>query len=44
MADHVLVPMDYAAHRRTYRGFISLVKWGTGLVIATLILMAIFLL
>ncbi|HOV05235.1 MAG TPA: aa3-type cytochrome c oxidase subunit IV [Kaistiaceae bacterium] len=44
MADQAFVPMDYPAHKRTYRGFLFLVKWGTVFVILTLILMAIFLL
>jgi hypothetical protein len=35
---------DYDAHRRTYRGFIVLAKWGTAAVLAVVALMAIFLL
>jgi hypothetical protein len=36
--------MDYAEHERTYSGFIKLVKYGTAVVILTLVGMAIFLL
>ena len=36
--------MDYAQHQRTYHLFTWLVKIGSGVVIVTLILMAIFLL
>ena len=36
--------MDYAQHQRTYDLFTWLVKIGSGVVIVTLILMAIFLL
>jgi hypothetical protein len=34
---------DYAAHEQTYRGFITMVKVGLAVVIAIVILMAIFL-
>lgn len=34
---------DLAAHERTYRGFLSLVKWGTGTVVVVLCLMGVFL-
>jgi hypothetical protein len=49
MADHAEVAYstaegnDYPAHEQTYEGFIKLVKYGTGAVIAILALMAIFL-
>ncbi|MBV6657580.1 MAG: aa3-type cytochrome c oxidase subunit IV [Devosiaceae bacterium] len=35
---------DYNEHNSTFELFISLVKWGTGLTVIVLILMAIFLL
>jgi hypothetical protein len=34
---------DYAAHEQTYLNFISMVKWGMGLVVLIVIGMAIFL-
>lgn len=34
---------DFAAHESTYRGFLSLVKWGTGTVVVVLCLMGLFL-
>jgi len=34
---------DYAAHEQTYLNFISLVKWGMGIVILIVIGMAYFL-
>lgn len=34
---------DFAAHERTYRGFLSLVKWGTGTAVVVLCLMGVFL-
>ena len=34
---------DIAAHERTYRGFLSLLKWGTGTVVVVLCLMGLFL-
>mgnify|MGYP001255507126 FL=1 len=34
---------DIAAHERTYRGFLSLLKWGTGTVVVVLCLMRLFL-
>jgi hypothetical protein len=34
---------DYIEHERTYEGFITLVKYGTGTVALILILMAFFL-
>lgn len=49
MADHGTVTYatatgnDYAAHEATYRGFITLVKWGTISVVVLLVLMAYFL-
>ncbi len=49
MADHGEVEyataegMDYAAHEQTYRNFITLVKVVAGIVVAIVILMAIFL-
>lgn len=36
--------MDYAAHNRTYSGFLAMFKYGTIGVIGILVLMAIFLL
>lgn len=36
--------MDYKEHERTYAGFITGTKWLTGLIILTLIGMAVFLL
>lgn len=36
--------MDYAEHNNTFALFIGLVKWGTVLTVAILVLMAIFLL
>ncbi len=36
--------MDYKEHVQTYNGFLVGTKWLAGLVIATLVLMAIFLL
>ena len=50
MADHGTVELgtatgtDYADHRNTYLGFLSLLKWSTAGVIALVVLMAIFLL
>lgn len=35
---------DYNEHNRTFEIFIKLSKWGTGIVVVVLILMAIFLL
>jgi hypothetical protein len=35
--------MDYAEHERTYRMFLTLLKWAAGLVAVILILMAYFL-
>lgn len=35
--------MDISAHREMWKTFISLTKWGTGIVIAIVALMAIFL-
>ncbi len=49
MADHGEVEyataegMDYPAHEQTYRNFITLVKVVMGIVVAIVILMAIFL-
>jgi hypothetical protein len=49
MADHGEVQYatatgnDYAAHEQTYRGFITMVKVGMTVVIAIVVLMAIFL-
>jgi hypothetical protein len=49
MADHGEVQYataegnDYAEHEKTYRLFITLTKWTTGLIIVLLILMAYFL-
>ena len=34
---------DYVEHERTYDMFIALVKWGIGIVVAILVLMAYFL-
>jgi hypothetical protein len=34
---------DISAHEQTYRGFLSLVKWGTGTVVVVLCLMGLFL-
>jgi len=34
---------DYPAHEQTYLGFLSLLKWGMGIVILILIGMAYFL-
>lgn len=34
---------DYPAHEQTYEGFITLVKYGTGAVVALLLLMGFFL-
>lgn len=36
--------MDSKEHLGTYDGFITATKWGTGLIVLTLILMAVFLL
>ncbi|GAB5510289.1 MAG: hypothetical protein Rhims3KO_16900 [Hyphomicrobiales bacterium] len=36
--------MDYAEHNGTFELFVGLIKWGTVLTVAILILMAIFLL
>ncbi len=35
--------MDYAEHERTYEGFLRLTKWGVIVVVAVLVLMAVFL-
>jgi hypothetical protein len=49
MADHGEVEYatatgnDYAAHEQTYRGFITMVKVGMTIVVAIVVLMAIFL-
>jgi hypothetical protein len=34
---------DYPAHEQTYRNFITLVKWGSGIVIVIVASMAFFL-
>ncbi len=34
---------DYAEHERTYLMFLSLVKWGIGVIVVILVLMAYFL-
>lgn len=34
--------MDYKEHERTYKGFIKATVYGTALIIATLVAMAIF--
>lgn len=34
---------DMTAHEETYRGFLSLLKWGTGTVVVVLCLMGVFL-
>ena len=34
----------FAEHERTYAGFLTLLRWGTGSILAVLALMAIFLL
>lgn len=44
MGEHATSAMDYSEHRRTYRLFTGLFKWGTVFTIIILILMAIFLL
>lgn len=36
--------MDYAAHNRTYSGFLAMFKYGTIAVVVILVLMAMFLL
>ncbi len=38
-----IVSMDYAEHDATYARFLALAKWGTGIMVILLILMAIFL-
>jgi len=49
MADHAEVEYatadgnDYAEHEKTYRMFLGLAKYGTGVIILILILMAYFL-
>lgn len=43
MANENPPEMDYAEHESTYRLFLGLTKWGVVLVVAVLILMAIFL-
>jgi uncharacterized membrane protein YjfL (UPF0719 family) len=35
---------DFAAHERTYRGFLALLKWSCIGIVVILVLMAIFLL
>lgn len=35
--------MDYPSHEATYQGFVHLVTWGTGTVLAIVIGMALFL-
>lgn len=45
-ADHMPMTstfMDYPEHERTYRGFLTAAKWGTIVVAAIVIGMAIFL-
>lgn len=34
---------DYPAHEEMYVGFLRMLTWGTGAVIATVVLMALFL-
>ncbi len=34
---------NFAEHERTYEGFLTLLRWGTGSIVAVLALMAIFL-
>ncbi len=36
--------VDFAAHERTYRGFLALIKYSSIAIVVILILMAIFLL
>jgi len=49
MADHSEVAYttadgnDYKEHERTYLAFLTMTKWGIGIVVAILILMAYFL-
>lgn len=49
MADHGEVTYstadgnDYVAHEQTYVGFLALVKWGTLVIVAILLLMGVFL-
>lgn len=40
----VAATVDYAAHERTYLGFLALIKYSTIAIVVILILMAIFLL
>ena len=43
-AQHEHGKMDISQHREMWGVFLSITKWGTGIVIAILVLMAIFLL
>lgn len=43
-AQHQHGKMDISSHRETWETFISMTKWGTGIVIGILTLMAVFLL
>jgi len=49
MADHGKVEYatatgnDYPAHEDTYRNFLRLVKWATGIIVVVLVCMATFL-
>jgi hypothetical protein len=40
----VATSVDFAAHERTYQGFLSLLKYSSAGIVAILILMAVFLL
>jgi len=35
--------VDFAAHEKTYRGFLTLLKYSTAAIVVLLVLMAIFL-
>ncbi|HEX6959169.1 MAG TPA: aa3-type cytochrome c oxidase subunit IV [Ferrovibrio sp.] len=44
IGEHQMGTMDIREHRETWKGFMALVKWGTGATAVILILMALFLL
>lgn len=44
MSEHKMGSMDISQHKAAYNGFMKMTVWGGGITIATLVLMALFLL
>lgn len=42
MAEHQHGSMDITVQQHTYNGFVSFIKWGVGIVIVALVLLALF--